>query len=163
MNKIQWCLDISKGIELITPNERLARAYVKKAEDALRASVSLKDNRDWEITASYYTMYFSLYSLMMRMGVKCENHSCSIEFMNCFLKEYFSEADVDLLKKSAKSRVDVQYYSDRNISEKRYERISKNRARFLSKCKKVNAYIDEKTIRSIRSELREYKKKLNSS
>ena len=71
MDKIKWCLTAKNGLELIEPNENLAKAYLKKAEDVLRAATVLKDNKDWEISSSYYTMYFSLYAILMKIGIKC--------------------------------------------------------------------------------------------
>ena len=56
MNKIRWCLKQKNGLELIEPNEELKDAYLKKAEDSLRATASLKGNKDWEISSSYYTI-----------------------------------------------------------------------------------------------------------
>ena len=36
MDKIKWCLKQKNGLELVEPNEELAKAYIKKAEDSLR-------------------------------------------------------------------------------------------------------------------------------
>jgi uncharacterized protein (UPF0332 family) len=72
MDKITWCLNQKNDLELIEPNEELKDAYLKKAEDSLRATAALKGNKDWEISSSYYTMYFSLYAILMKIGVKCE-------------------------------------------------------------------------------------------
>lgn len=33
-DKIKWCLKKNKGIELVEPNDNLARAYLGKAENA---------------------------------------------------------------------------------------------------------------------------------
>lgn len=117
MNKIEWCLKQKNGIELVKPNEELKEAYLRKAENALRATVSLSGNQEWEISSSYYTMYFSLYAILMKMGVKCEIHSCTISFMKSFLQKYFTREEISLIEKSQKARIDAQYYSDRNIPE----------------------------------------------
>ncbi|MCH8329263.1 MAG: hypothetical protein IIB81_02630, partial [Nanoarchaeota archaeon] len=100
MEKIEWCMKQKNGIEVVEPNENLSKAYIKKAEDALKAAASLKGNKDWEISSLYYTMYFSLYSILMRIGIKCEIHSCTIEFMRQFLQEHFNDDDFFLIKKS---------------------------------------------------------------
>ena len=49
MNQIKWCLKVKNGIELIEPNENLSDVYMKKSENALKATTSLKGNREWEI------------------------------------------------------------------------------------------------------------------
>ena len=49
MDKIKWCLNAKNGLELIEPNENLTKAYLKKAEDSLRAALVLKDNKDYQL------------------------------------------------------------------------------------------------------------------
>ena len=156
MDKISWCLRQKNGIELTEPNEDLAKAYIKKAEDSLRAAFNLKDNPDWEISSSYYTMYFSLYTVLMKIGVKCEIHSCTIAFMKEFLTEHYSKEDIDLIEKAQKARIDAQYYSDRSISDELYQKIQQQRALFLAKSKDVLNQLNEKIIIKIRSKLKEY-------
>ena len=153
MDKINWCLKVKNGLELVESNENLTKAYLKKAEDSLRATSTLKDNKDWEISASYYTMYFSLYAILMKIGVKCEIHSCTISFMKNFLNKYFTNEEIDLIEKSQKARIDTQYYSDRNISDELFKRMINNTASFLAKCKNVLNYLTEKEIEDIRSKL----------
>ena len=46
MDQIKWCLRQKKGIELIKSNDNLSKAYIKKAEDSLKASTSLKENNE---------------------------------------------------------------------------------------------------------------------
>ena len=45
-----------------------------------------KDNPDWEISAAYYTIYFSVYSIMIRLGVDSKIHSCTIAFAKKFFE-----------------------------------------------------------------------------
>ncbi len=75
MEKIKWCMKLKNGIGIIEPNDNLCSAYIKKSETALQAASALNDNMEWQISSCYYAMYFSLYALMMKIGVKCENHS----------------------------------------------------------------------------------------
>ncbi len=153
MDKIRWCMEAKNGIELTEPSERLATAYIRKAEGSLKAAASLKDNMDWEISSCYYTMYFSLYAILMKIGVKCEIHSCTIIFMKKLLNKYFMPEEIDLIEKSQKARIDAQYYSDRNVSDELYKRITKSPSLFLAKCRNVLNEIDEKAIREIRNNL----------
>ena len=94
MDKIKWCF--KKGMEIVKPNSNLADAYLKKSEDSLE-SMRLITSKDWKISMAYYSMYFGLYSVLMKIGIKSEIHSCSIEIMKLFLLEYFDEDDVTLL------------------------------------------------------------------
>ena len=83
----------TKGLTLVEPNENLAHAYLKKAEDSL---ISMRINiiRDWKVSTAYYAMYFSLYAILMKIGVKSEIHTCTIEFARKYLKEYFNSKAV---------------------------------------------------------------------
>jgi len=153
MDKIDWCLKQKNGLELVEPSEELKEAYLKKAEDSLRATASLKNNKDWEISSSYYTMYFSLYAILMRAGVKCEIHSCTISFMKIFLAEYFTPEEISLIEKSQKARLDAQYYFNRNVSEETYKKMTNNCVVFLTKCKQIANNLTEKKIDKIRSRL----------
>ena len=157
MRKIEWCLKQKCGIELIESNENLSEAYTKKAEDALRAAAKLKDNKDWEISSCYYSMYFSVYAILMKIGIKCEIHACTITFVGEFLNQYFSDEDVELLKKSMKARIDTQYYSDRNVTEAHYENMIQGAPEFLAKSKTALQKITNKEIQDIRNQIKELK------
>ncbi len=157
MEKIRWCLGIKNGIEIIDPNENLGKVYILKAENALEAAKSLKNNRDWEISSCYYCMYFALYSILIRIGVKCENHSCTIEFMNILLKEFFSKDDVKLLENSMKARIDAQYYADRRLSEEQFSQMIRCAPSFLVKCKETLLKLNHEQIESIRQKIKQLK------
>lgn len=155
MDKIEWCFEKDKGIEIVETNSNLSKAYIKKAEESLETLHQI-ENKDWKISTAYYTMYFSLYSIFMKIGVKCEIHSCSIEFMKVFLKDYFDKSDYMLLKNSFNARIDAQYYADREVSKEIYNKTIKNTPRFLVKCKSVLEKLDQKSIQKIRNNLKNY-------
>ena len=154
MEKIRWCLKAKKGIELVDPNDNLSKVYLKKSEDALRAAASLENIKDWQISSSYYAMYFALYSILMKIGIKCENHACTIEFMNNFLMGHFCKDDVKLLRNSMETRVDAQYYADRDVSEIKYKNMVREAPAFFAKCKSVLLKVNEGEISEIRAKLR---------
>lgn len=81
MKNINWCKKQSEGLELINPNSNLCQEYFKKAENALDALRKLDCNIEWQISSAYYAMYFSLYALFMKIGLKSEIHKCTITFM----------------------------------------------------------------------------------
>ena len=153
MTTIDWCKKQKNGIELIEPNDDLAKAYIKKAEDSLSASLVLSNNKDWKISSLYYTMYFSVYSILMKIGVKCEIHSCTIVFAENFLKEYLTDRDITLLKNSMKARIDTQYYTDKNISDSFYNTMISNAPVLLANCKNILNKLTEKDITKIRSKI----------
>ena len=156
MDKIKWCLKAKNGFELVEPNENLTNAYLKKAENSLKATLALKGIKDWEISSSYYAIYFSLYAILMKIGIKCEIHSCSINFMRYFLSKYFKEEEINLVERSQKARIDTQYYSNRNISNELYEKIINNASLFFIRCKEVLNNLDENSIQEIRKIIQKY-------
>lgn len=153
MSKIKWCLQKGKGIEIIEPNQNLAEAYIKKAEEAME-SMRLIKNRDWKISTAYYSMYFSLYAILMRIGIKSEIHTCTIEFMKRFLSEYFSKEENELVENSFKARIDTQYYVNKEVPNKMCDKMTKSSPEFLVKCKSIALRLDEKKIQEIRSKLK---------
>ncbi len=155
-SKIKGCLNQKKGLELVEPNEELTKAYIKKAEDSLRATEMLKNNKDWEISSSYYTMYFSLYAIPMKIGIKYEIHSCTISFMKHFLNIYFTIKEIELIEKSKEARIDTQYYSDRNISDNLYNEMINKSVLFLTKCKEIANNLTEQEIKNIRKKIKTF-------
>lgn len=155
MVSIKWCLKAKNGLELVEPNLNLSEAYVKKAEDSLK-SVEINTVKEWKITTAYYSIYFSLYAILMKIGIKCEIHSCTIEFAKRFLKDYLNKEYLDLLEEALKARIDTQYYVNRDVPDKQYHEILKQAPIFFTKCKNILLKITQKNIESIRSELKNY-------
>lgn len=150
MDKIKWCASRKDGLELIEPNPDLSQAYLKKSEEALE-SMRINTVRDWKISTAYYSSYFALYSLLMRVGVKCEIHACTINFAKTFLKEYFSDEDIEFLEESLKSRIDAQYYVDRSVPDAQFEKMMNLAPEFLVRCKSFHAKLNEGVVRDIRA------------
>jgi|SRR3989344_6982112 len=149
MISLKWCAKQSNGFQLIEPNSNLAEDYSLKAETALE-SIRTETAKEWKIAKAYYAMYFSLYAIMMRLGIKCENHTCSILFMKEILSEFFNLDEYKFLKESMKARIDSQYYTDRNVSNDFYNSMLKQAPVFLMKCKSVGLSLNEKKIQEIR-------------
>ncbi|MBU0528996.1 hypothetical protein KKF86_04470, partial [bacterium] len=81
------------------------------AEDSLGTMNRERNyNLMFSISACYYSMYYSLYSILMKIGIKCEIHSCTLEFMKIMLKEYYSKEDIKTIKKAFDLRILAQYY-----------------------------------------------------
>src|SRR3989338_3832075 len=89
MVSISWCIRQKDGLELIEPNINVSRSYAKMAEESIETLPGVANSRIWTAVASYYIFYYSLYSLMMRIGIKCEIHPCSLEFMRQHLRMFY--------------------------------------------------------------------------
>ena len=152
-----WCLGLKKGIRLVNPNTDLSNSYLIKAEVSFEVVKKLKKYQSWGITAVYYSMYFALYSVLIKIGIKCENHFCSLELMKTMLKGYFSDDEFSLLIKAKKLRVDAQYYPVKEISKEEYKNLIKTVTVFLVKCQLILKGLSDEQIRDIRSQLENLK------
>ena len=94
MTVIAWCFKQKRGLKLINPNSNLAQAYIKKGEESL-ATMSEISNVSWKISTAYYTMYFSLYAVLQKIGVRSEIHKCTIVFAQEYLTEYFMKEELE--------------------------------------------------------------------
>ena len=153
--KIQWCLKKERGISLIRPNENLAKSYVAKAKEAAEVMRTLQEKSiAWAISACYYSMYYSLYAVMMKLGVKSEIHSCSITFMRYALKGYFDESDVNVLERAFEARIDHQYYVTKIPKAEKLDELFESAILFYEKSQNVLSEIDESFISLVRKRIR---------
>ena len=150
MDKIKWCMQQKKGMELVEPSDNLREAYLIKADEALEV-LRATDIRDWQLTTAYYAIYHGIYSLLMKIGIKCEIHSCTIEFTKRFLKNHFTPDDFELIDKAFSARIDSQYYVNREVPDRNYDLIMKKTPAFLVKCK--NIVLEQKEIIEIRARI----------
>jgi len=151
---LKWCCNQKDGIKLIEPNENLASGYLEMAEKAIGTMNREKNlNLQFAISAGYYSMYYSLYAVLMKIGIKCEIHTCTLEFMKELLKEFYSKEDSDVIKKAFSTRNTSQYYVDKIIAKEDIESLFSNALPFLDKSKNILAKINEKDILKIRKEI----------
>ena len=154
MDQRVWCGRIKNGISLTAPNETLASAYLRKAEEALETMQTITTH-DWKITTAYYAMYFSLYAVLTRIGIRCENHSCTILLMERLLSDYFTPEEATLVEKARGARVDAQYYVSRDVPDPFCEELTRTAPRFLVKCRGIVGAMNEKAIGTLRGRLAE--------
>ena len=147
MDKIKWCA--KKGLILIEPNKSLSDSYLVKAKEALE-SIELNKHKDWKISTAYYTLYFSLYSILTKIGLKCEIHSCTLEFARRFLDDHFDKEEFEFLEDSLKARIDSLYYTDRSIPDEHYNKMLSEAPEFYVKCKSILVSLNENKIKDIR-------------
>lgn len=108
MNKLAWCFKLKDGLKMAEPNERLAKSYLEEAKSSLeRAEKNFRD-RDllWTTVVIYYAEYYALYSFLQRIGIKCENHACSILAASVLL----GQDKIKTIEGHKDKRIDAQYY-----------------------------------------------------
>ena len=159
MASIKWCCKQKEGIKLVEPNENLSYAYLKMAEASLGTMRREKEyNLMFSISACYYSMYYSLYSILMKIGVKCEIHSCTLEFMKKFLCYFYCKEDLSIIKKAFDLRNIAQYYVDKIIDKKEVEEIILRAPLFFNTSKNILSKINQSDINNIKRELEEVMK-----
>ena len=159
MVSIKWCCKQREGIELIESNDNLAKSYIKMAEDSIETmNREKKYNSIFAISACYYSMYYSVYSILMKIGIKCKIHQCTLELMKFILSDFFSNKDIKLIKKAFDLRNISQYYVNKIILKEDTEFIMKNVQLFLDKSKDILSRLTEKEIFGMRNKIREVKK-----
>lgn len=158
MVSIEWCLNQKNGLEIIEPNINMSDSYLKMAEESINISKGVEKSKIWTATTTYYIFYYSLYSLMLRIGIKCEIHSCSLEFMKVHLNEFYNQKDLEMIQKSFTARINLQYYADRSVDDRIIEEIKKYCKDYFLKTKDILSKITENQINIIRENLSEKEK-----
>jgi len=144
-DKIEWCLQRNKGIKLIEPNGNLSKSYINEALSDLETIE--KVNEKWKIITSYYSCYNALYSILMKIGIKCEIHDCTIALMELL---GFDPLEINFMHSLKEKRINVQYYlksSDLFVDKKKV-------FDFVITCKKILNLLNDKKINRIRSKLK---------
>jgi len=74
---------------MVKPSESLVKAYLQKSRNALK---SMEVNAqaglgEWAVSESYYAKYFAVYSLLSKIGIKCEIHDCTIAMFEYLFRD----------------------------------------------------------------------------
>lgn len=99
----------ARRLELVEPSDEMKSSYLLKAENCLKSSKILYQNKLYENSTSeaYYCIYNSLLSLLFKIGIKSENHSASIIL---FEKLFGNKELTKIVLWAKEERIDKQYY-----------------------------------------------------
>ena len=157
MVTIKWCWHTKNGLEIIDPNKNMSLSYLAMAEESLKVLASIQESKIWIATSTYYIFYYSLYAFMLRLGVKCEIHACSLEFMKRFLVPPYHQKDVAMIEKAFKARTDLQYYADRAVDPVLIQETRKYCSDFYVKTKDILSTLSEDQITALRNKVQKFK------
>lgn len=151
--KLRWCFDLKDSLRIVEPSERLAKSYIQEAKSSLeRAEKNFKDgDLLWTTVVVYYAEYYALYSFLQRIGIKCENHFCSILAATVLL----GEEKTKLINQHKDKRIDAQYY----MKVGREEQIKQ----MLQEAKIFVAMFDELISNISEKEIANYRKVINKN
>jgi len=147
-NQIKWCMKQNKGIKLVEPNESISENYLK--ESLSDFDMIEKVNPKWKTVTAYYSCYNSVYAILMKIGIKCEIHDCTIALMELL---GFDKEEVKFLDSLKKERVDVQYY----LKASSLSIVRNQVLEFLNKCREIIKEMNDDKINKIRIKIKEAK------
>lgn len=127
MKKISWCKKQANGIKLIEPNGNLSEEYYQNAEESLKVLRSIEGTKSnmWLATTKYYIEYFAVYSLLMKIGIKCEIHDCTISLTKFLEDENVLKSGMSrILEKDKELRIENQYYLKNKPVDINFEKLS---------------------------------------
>ena len=147
-DKLKWCFSLKDGLRVIEPNERLAKSYLEEAKSSIERAE--KDFRDgdllWATVVTYYAEYYALYSFLQRIGVKCENHFCSILAATRLLGENKTRT----INQHKDKRIDAQYYM-KTDKEEQVKQMLQEAKIFISAFDELVSNVSEEEISHYRT------------
>ncbi|MBI2671426.1 hypothetical protein HYX16_00670 [Candidatus Woesearchaeota archaeon] len=160
MRKISWCKNQNKGIKLVEPSDNLSKEYYETAEESLKVLKSIQNTQSniWLATTKYYIEYFAFYSILMKLGIKCEIHDCTITLADFLEKEkIIPKGTTKILETDKGLRIDNQYYLKNKPVSIDFNKISE----FIISIKETLDNLSKEKIEELRLKLfpQELKKK----
>ena len=104
------------------PNDNLVQAYLQKARHDLVVLRSIpKEDTEWKAAVAYYTRYHMMTALLLKVGVECKDHNCSLKIAKYLFSDVISSDLFIEIKESKRQRIDLQYYTDRIVKKEEFE------------------------------------------
>jgi uncharacterized protein (UPF0332 family) len=149
--KLKWCFKIKDGLKIVEPNERLSKSYLEQSKSSLLRAKKDFEDKDllWTTVTMYYAEYYALYSFLQRIGVKCENHSCSILAVSFLLGTERTKT----INEHKDKRIDAQYYMKVD-QENKINLMLIEAQNFISSFDELVSNLSEEEINKFRDEIK---------
>ena len=144
---------IHRGLLKIEPNIELAKKHIIKAEHNLKAIMDFKNMgySDWSASASFYTIYHSLLSILAKKGYDSRNQECTFALIYQLINTGEIDLDINLIKEVHLENLDQkhesvtiielreleQYGVSVSLEEDLYEKILKTSKEILDVAKEI--------------------------
>lgn len=157
-NKLRWCFGLKGGLKIVESNEELAKSYLQEAKISLKRAQTMFENKDylWTTVILYYAEYYALYSFLQKIGVKCENHFCSI----LAVEHLLGEEKIKTIKEQRDKRIDAQYYM-KIVEEEKIKEMLNDAKIFISQFDEIVSGLNQKEIDSYREQLQNLRRSKN--
>lgn len=120
MEGIDFCFE--RWARMVDPNENLSDAFAKKAKNDLVVLRSIPvTDREWRAATAYYARYHMVTAILLKIGVDCKDHNCSIRIAECLLSGMLPETFFREIKEAKSQRISLQYYTTRTIDKLKFE------------------------------------------
>ncbi|MBT3464544.1 HEPN domain-containing protein [archaeon] len=108
IDKIKWCFKLKNGLKLKEKNIDISNSYIEESLKTLIKIKTLIEQKDylWASVMIYYSEYYALYAFLSAIGIKSENHECSISLCEKLL----GKESIKIINEHKKKRIDAQYY-----------------------------------------------------
>ena len=127
---------------------------MRMSEESFALIGKVASSRLWSATITYYAYYYSLYALMLRLGVRSGMHACSIEFMIKHLIPPYTGKDLEMVERAFSARMDLQYYIERPVDDTLLRLTQERCGGFCTRTKNIINRIRGSQIEQVRSRLR---------
>ena len=152
MEEIKKCFD--KWARLTAPNNNLSHAYVKKSRNDIIVLRSIPDvDMEWKAVTAYYARYHAITALLAKIGIECKDHNCSIKIAEFLLGGMLPKKLFADLKTAKRHRIDLQYYTDRPVEGKEFEKNLDGVNFFVDNSIKVLESLTREDIEKLREKL----------
>ncbi len=150
-DKVKWCFNINAGLKLIKPNKNLSESYLKMAKDTIKLidDISSSKNILWITVMCYYSSYYCVESFLSLIGVKSENHTCSI----LLTKYLLGEEKTKIIEQEKRKRIDAQYYN-KFVSSGELSSMNNDSKNFLISFEYLINNLDEEKIKEYKDKIK---------
>lgn len=151
LDNITWCIK-NREVKFIDPNINVSRSFMEHAVNTIIKSEKLYKNRDylWSSVMAYYAEYYAITSFLYAIGVKSENHFCSIS-----LFMYLMNTKINLMRHK-EIRVDAQYYL-KTPDTHRLAKMMKEVKEIINLVNSVLSELNEEKIEEYRNKIKKIK------
>lgn len=143
-----------KWARISRPNNNLSEAFVKKSRNDLIVLRSIPDiDKEWKSVTAYYARYHILTALLLKVGIDCKDHNCSINIAEFLFPDIDKKFFLDITK-AKRQRINLQYYTNRPVKEKDLYKNLKNVDIFVESMSKVLESLTREEIEEIRRKIK---------
>jgi uncharacterized protein (UPF0332 family) len=156
-NEIKRCF--SRWANLTKPNQKLAGTFVEKAQNDLLVLRSIpQTDMEWRAATLYYARYHMLTALLLRIGIDCKDHNCSISIAEFAFSDILGKEIFDEIKTAKKHRIDLQYYSDRAVDKTEFEKNMRSVDQFVEKTTELLISLTREQTENLHKKIEEKKR-----